>query len=450
MITASAAFDTENAKLTKEMRFLLTITGYSRVLTLGDTQTAGQHPWVSEIGPLRLAVQDLRGGSSMGDLEVEALDKDGSITSDLAGITLEGRAATLKHGFAGMNQADYLTMLTGKVDRVENAGDNTAYRFVVKDNGRLLRKAIYTTGDKGGPTSGDDPKTKKGNPLDILIDILDNEVGMPKDATAITDIRDQLFAGLQFDFSLKTAPEAKQFIERELLMPLGCWGFVDELGQYTIRCYWPLPGTVSSSFTFTDQNLYVIPAPQQSELVNAVTHRYDHDGSQFKSENLEKDSGSVTKYGIEGRQIIDAKGMKSNFQAIPFARFAAQGLFAHYADKQLRFEARALWDAVKLEPGDFVKVTHDKVPDRVAGSIGVTDKLYRVIGRTWDFRQGRVGLELLDAGKIETLAATVRRIAPDTILAYTSEDAADQARYMFVSDDVTGQYSNGDPGHTLV
>lgn len=451
MITASPAFNAENAKLAKDPRYLLEITGYTRIFTVGDTQTAGQHPWISAIDRLRLQISDLRGSSSMGELRVIVIDKDGQITADFPGLPtpLEGREVKLKHGFAGMNQADYLQMFTGIVDRIENTENNTAYTFICKDNSRLLRKVIFETGDDGQPTSGDHPKTVEGNPLDILLDVLQNEVGMPADTTRITDYRDQIFNGFRFRIILETAPDAKQFIERDLLGPLGGFGFVDNLGQYTVRFFWPLPGTVSSVHSFDDSNLFVVPTPGEVEMVNLVTHRFDHDGSKFRSENVEKEADSISRFGIQGQHVIQARGMRSNFQAVSLARFVARGIFSHYGQKGLLVTGDSFWDAVLLEPGDFVEVTHNKIPDRTTGLIGVTNKLFRVRRRTWDFIRGRVQLELIDADKISELGATVFRIAPDTILPFTQETPANKDRYMFVASKTTGQYSDGTPGHPL-
>ncbi len=454
MISASAAFNTENAKLVKQPVYRLEINSYARTLT-NLNEGVGVDPWIAQIRPHRVSVNDLRGSSSLGDLVAEVVDAGNAITADFTSFQFEGADVVLKHGFPGMAVGDYVALFTGKVDRVESIQKNTAYAIVCKDTHRKTKKPIYTVGDDTTqPISSNNPRTIQGHPLNILKDILLTEIGLPAaevDSTTIDAYRDDVFAGVEFRFVLTSSTEGKQFIEREIMMPLGGYSRINNLGKFTVRFFFPLPGTVTSSFTFTDQNLIVLPTPEQAELINAVKHRFD----QGKSENVEQLQSSITKYGMVGTHGIDSKGMRSNLQAAIISSFVAPAIFNRYGDKNLRIQADAMWDAVLLEEGDFVKVTHPLIPDRQAGSLGVTDRLFEVLALTRDYKRGRVRLTLIDAEGVKAasggvgVAGGVAKIAPNTVNEWPTASAQDRLDYMFVSAAGTGQQSDSTEGHVL-
>jgi hypothetical protein len=73
-------------------------------------------------------------------------------------------------------------------------------------------------------TDSDHPRTINGNPLDILLSILQTEIAMLSSEINVAKIeqyRDTIFAGMQFVFNITDPPQALDFIQKQLMIPLG-------------------------------------------------------------------------------------------------------------------------------------------------------------------------------------------------------------------------------------
>ncbi len=460
MITATANWKTEAAKLVKRYVHLFEITGYSRSFATSDPGFGTFDAWIVDIAPVTQNAQELKGSSALNDLAVTVADVGGAILGDFP-FVFQGRDCTLKTGFVGLAQADYTLMHTYVVDRIESVKNNTAWKFICKPQTRLVKKTIFTTGDNGGPIGSDDPRTFSGHPMDLLnTTILQGEVGLAAgdiDVATINSYRDLVFPGVQFNFSIEKAPEAKAFIEKELLAPLGLYALTLADGKFSLRGFLPIPGTVVSQFTFSDDNVATLPTPAEAELINVVTHRFDHNGDKFAVSNVEIEAASETKFSQQGAHVIESLGMKSALQGFGLARLIAQGIFNRFADKNLTMKSlTAHWDeAALLEIGDFVKLSHPFVPNRVTGVLGITDQFFIITKVSRVYMKGQVKISLDDAeqvelgGGIDPAGLGPFKIAPMIVPVWTSATQPQKDAYMFIGDKTTGKYSDAVDAHPL-
>lgn len=431
----------------KGIRYRFDIEGYG-VLTnyQGDeSPPVDGTPWIVEIEPFRKSINDLEGNATMGDLVVIVLDKDRAVTADFPGFLFEGKPVILKVGLDGLHPDDYETLFAGFVDRVETGEKALSWRIVCKDRGILLRKTVYLTGDDGQPISSEHPRTVAGHPLDILLEVLETEVALDLsfiDYNSIFGYRDNVFPGMRFEFSLTNAVEAKQFIEQELLRPLGGWLHMLRTGLLAVRFFQALTRDVVHALD--EHNVVSIPELEQLELINALSHRYDLD-TDTPHETVTKDAASVTKYGLESLNVIDSAGMRAAAGAATISRTVAGFLFQRYADKAPKITLLTFWTAVFVETGEFVTLSHPLLPDRETGAMGLSGT-FEVIARTWYFKEGRVELVL-----IGTDLCIQYHIHPgDASQTWTFATQAERDRYMFIADDVTGNYCvTSVPGNTL-
>lgn len=461
MISASPAFLAANLSLQKKPLYAIVIDGYSKVFAnfTGFT-TVGAIPivdWIIEggIDPLAITVNDLDGGAAIADFVFTVQDRGGAITADFGSFTFEGKKVTLRAGFQGMNDSDFVTLFTGKIDSIDSLNGNTQYMFTCPDIRQELAAVIYSTADDGSRTDSNHPRTLNGNPLNILLAALQVEVGLDPsdiDIAKIAFYRDTIYPGLQMAFTITSPPAAKDFIENELLKPLGAYLWTNNLGQVTVNFYYPL--SITPVIDFNPDNLTDIPEAGVADLINQVSTRFDYDESDKpQAELIRQDNQSIDKYGLFGQMVIESRGLRSGLQGNLVAGHTSFLIFARYGFKQLSFGSNsgnsspvsAFWSTCIVEPGDIVTVTHPQVPDRINGVMGITGQTFVVMDRTWHFFECLVEFKLL---YIDLTPFRHFLITPNAEAGYGSAGTTDQGKYMFQSND-SDQYSIGARANTL-
>lgn len=450
MITVDSSWDTANAVLAKQPYVSLEIAGYSKIFTTRDDGVTGHYPWIAEdgVGDIDYSTDPLNGTSELQDVTVTVLDYQGLLTADLPSVTLEGKVATIKVWFPGVTYAHAVTLFTGKVDLVQCSNANTTYDFVLKDTRIDLKQLVYLTGDDGQPTDSDHLKTVVAHPLDILLDILETQLSISTtsiDAAKIIAYRDGPFAGSIFQFSIDSPPEAKDFIENQIMKPLGGCLRTTASGVLTPFFLIPLAGTVSAVQSFDEDEIVGIPLVGQADLVNVVHYKFDKEDSSYKYESVKQDTASIALYG-QGVQTVESDGMRSAFQAYFLTEIVSREIFNRFGSKNPTFDADFLFTAAKIEVSDIVSITHALMPDRKAGVMGVSDAWYQVQSLKYNLNDFVVTATLIDVSASRGYGAY--RIAPDSEAAWTSASAPDKTRYMFVTDS-TGKYSDSTDGNPL-
>lgn len=210
------------------------------------------------------------------------------------------------------------------------------------------------------------------------------------------------------------------------------------------------PSTVLSQFSLVNDNMTAIPEAGQADLVNQVSFRFDKSSGSngnFLANEVESFGTSVSRYGLYGSQEIESDGMRSGFQGYFLGAFTSRMIFYRYGLKNLLFEeVTVFWTACVLEQGDIVDMTSDKVPDRIAGVMGITGKLFEVLDRTRNFMEGTVTLRLLDASYLSNFGQYL--IAANGTADYTSAGVDEKAEDMFLAND-SDQYSDTSAAHVL-
>ena len=323
---------------------------------------------------------------------------------------------------------------------------------------------IYYTADNGGVTSSDNIKTVTGNPLSILLDILQNQTGktigtkvFPStniDFTTINAYINGPYNGVNFVFHLTQAPMALDFIKSQLLKPMGGYLFVNAAGLLTVKFFYPLAGP-SSVGTIDNHTWTNIPTAEQTEMVNITEFQFDRDDDEangttnYLSQTVNEYPPSLNRYGIVGEVVITADGMRSGFQGVVLSLLVSQLIFLRYGNKSLKFDQGATdshLDTCLFETGDIISVTHPAVPDRVAGVIGITNKLFEILNKKWDFTEGKITFTMIDASYLSSFGFF--EIAPANENPYTTASSGDKTTYLFQSS-TAGKQSTGVPANTL-
>lgn len=449
MISASSNFISDASELAQRPVHLIEIDGYSYVFTNVRTGVAGQKPWISSMDEHSTSVNDLEGGADLGEFSFAIQDRGSAITSSFPSFVFEGKAVTIRTGTRNIDQSDFIIIFTGVIETVSSVDKNTAYKFTCIDNKQVLDKVIFKTADDGFPTSNEHFVELNGHPLDILLSSLEDEVEMDMstvDVAKIEEYRDGIFNGTQFRFRIDSPPTAKEFLEQQILRPMGGYFWTNNLGKLSVNFLYPT--TKTPDMTLDEDIILETPEAGQADLVNQMSFRFDKstDDGKFYAEAVEEYEDSITRYGLFGQQVLESDGLKSGLQGFFLAAIVSRLIFFRYGLKSLTFDLDCRWPACRLELGDLTAVTHAGVPDRVAGVMGIEAKKFIVLGKKMNARGRTVQLTLIDATYLDSFS--FYKIAPDAKLAYASEDAGDRATYMFLCND-SDQYSNGDPAHQL-
>lgn len=443
------------------------IAGYDRVFTTFPDAISGHYDWIKSVDQLDMTVNDLEGGADQRSGGFYVQDHGGAILSDFPNFVFEGKQIQLKVGFVGLAQVDYCTVFTGFIDTVSSANANNEYYFQFSDIQSKLAAVIFQTGDDGGQTSSSNTKTVTGNPLDMVMQIC-SSLGVPCDTDTLTAYRDGPFAGTIFTFNLTQAPAAADFIKAQIMKPLGGYMWINAAGLLTANFFYPLAGPVAVG-SFTRDEWFEIPEAGQTNMVNTVQMSFDLDDSSatatgnYLSSSTQLFGPSYQLYGnLSSETTINADGVRSAFQGYFIAALTARLIFMRYGFKNLTFDSGSSggtnpdsrWTTLLYEPGNIISVTHPQVPDRKAGVMGITDKLFEILNKSINFEEGKLTYSMIDASYLSAFGSY--KIAPSYDFttglpgegAYTTVSSADKAKYMFLCGE-DGKYSNSDAGHTL-
>ncbi|HEX5410470.1 MAG TPA: hypothetical protein VFZ27_01260 [Terriglobia bacterium] len=450
----------------------------------------GRHPCLRVPQGVHQSIQQLQGQSSIGALEIDAIDDNGFLTALASGGKLVGRRLTLSVGYPGMNSSDFVTVATQEIEGVEVLPDGDGYRLDCHDLNRYAKSQIFSVGDDGNAVSNQHPRTLVANPMDVVLIVVQNELGLGQssllelstwklydptkwdamnttnptlispnpylDVDQVLFYRNNIFAGYLFDFEFKQPVEAKQFLEFEIFHPLGGYAVILANGRMSPRFFVP-PYSFAGLASLNERNITALPGVKPEPLINQVTFRMDHDGSEFQTELLFLSSPSLQQFGLAGEDIIESKGMRLERGGAALASITANRIFQRYGgidpvSGSPRGGAPALsvtsqFMNLTIEAGDFVYFSHPLLPNLEAGTRGIYNRIMEVVDKQPNYTQGNMAYQLLDTGWMG--AKVLSRIAPEGTPAWSAASSTERARYMFISEDDNGAYSDGTPGKTV-
>lgn len=449
MIPTNANFDNaRNAKFQQPV-FVFALPNLNLTYTMraGQSGLTPTNTWMKVPTGLTQKIEDMQGKATIGSLSIEIVDKNRTLLGLFATTTWYGQPANLLLGFNGLTYpGDYITLFSGLVETVTPTSDHTGWVFAIRDKNRILKNKIYTTGNDGvAPTSKKNPLTLDGNPLALVLDCLENQLNIPAaniDTTSITNLQNGRFAATRMLFSLTKAVEGLSFLEQELLRPNGLFHFVRYNGNISIGDMLAAPAPVPIAFAFNDSNIVGVPAFKQQTIYNWVEFALDYDGSKYLDTEEFVDSNSVNKFGLTQVLSISSQGLRTNFQGASRAGITARRIFKRYADQpaSLLTLVHPSLQAVVVEVGDYVTVTHRLLEDLDTGTLGWSNRICQVLQVQPKWDAGQISFDLLDVNALASRPGP--QLAPDTIPVYTSATTGEQQQYIFMAN-AAGQQSTG-------
>jgi hypothetical protein len=216
---------------------------------------------------------------------------------------------------------------------------------------------------------------------------------------------DLFVGGFVFDFTLDEIPNTKEWIEKQLYLPMACFS-VPRKGRSSVAFHiGPIGGDVIpvlNRSNVTNADKLKLERSTASNFYNTVKYSYDFsylDG-RYRTIKVYESAESKTRIPV-GDVIsqIQAEGMKSTNDGATYSNLTAEKLLGRYQFGAEFFKGMGLLWGVgfPLEIGDIVAVdfaslkqTDVKTGDRNGGI-----KLFEVINKTMDIRLGEVTVDLV-------------------------------------------------------
>ncbi|HEV2416882.1 MAG TPA: hypothetical protein VGX94_03695, partial [Terriglobia bacterium] len=473
-------------------------------------------------------VNELDGRSSIGSDTLKCIDPSGTLKGLTAQDALIGKVVQIKMGFPGQSLGDFVTLHTAQVNQTGWTA-NGQVTFTLSDVQRfLLGQQIWlrggplewapgdpkaaqpigpSTGANAFPVSDKNPRYLQGNPIDLLLATLQNELGVGQDPSlrgsdyvlqraisaytnqqnydplgsapgwviftpgddstlinpnAYIDVpgflalRDTEFSGDWFEFQITRPIDGKQFIEDQILKVFGLYLIVRPNGQLSLKSM-KSPAIQTPVMALNAKNIIGIPQTARQPIVNVVTVKMNVENSGVTTAARAYDfqvafeqQESLIRYNQIFQQQIEATGLVLPYGGYMRAQMIADRIFRRHAFAPPLYKVKAFLSTVTMELGDYMWLTHPLVADFQTGKLGLTSVVCEVTGKRPNYAQGNVEFDLLDTRFINL--TTPYYIAPSAsgVPSWPDASAAQKTQYMFVSSAANnGTYADGAAGNTI-
>ena len=418
MITTSTGWHTKNAAMGKMPIYAFSIAGQSTVYTTHDLArwyVSGRptyEPWLKTPQGAPQSIDVVNGSSSIGDMTCEIVDVGGAIRQLVGQHTLEGAAVTLSVGYPGLAWSDFAVLCSYRLYKINPSDGYTSFYFVCRDAQLLEKKTIYTHPENGEVLSASNPWILCGTPAEILqavclfaLGLSDSQIDRAT-MVALDSPAENIFAPWRpYQFQLTESFEAKQFLETEVFKPSGLYQVVTNTGQLSLRSMRPPAAGATPAFTFTEDNLTAFPKWDRQPVINEAVWQFDSDGSRFANYETFAQATSISAYGRGNQFSVQSKGLRTELGAFAYTEWVTERLFRRFSGVAPAIKGgaplltlRAMLMTLPVWVGDYVGLTHTKMPDITNGNLGVEGRVYEVIDRQPDYANGAMQYKLLDTG----------------------------------------------------
>ena len=473
-------------------------------------------------------VNELEGASSLGSMTITCIDPNGTLKGLAAQDVLIGRMVQLRQGFPGMVLGDFTPLQTMQITQV---GQDTDGRITIQcaDVQRFIQgMQIWLRGGPlwwapGGPSaqqpvgaswlengfavSDQNPRYVAGNPIDIILAVLQNELGVGQDPALLTSnyvmqslapiyqsqqnyepmpppegwaiyqpgqpstlinpnpyidvpgmlaLRDGEFSGVWFDFVITRPIDGKQFIEEQILKPLGLYTIVCPDGHLSLKTMKP-PVEQTPVFAFTSKNIIGIPQTVRQNIVNLVAFQLDVQqggvttaARSYGYQVSYQQQTSLKTYRQVYEQQIQSTGLRVARGGMMLSRLLADRIFHRHAFEPPTYKFTAQLGTLAVELGDYVWLSHPKVLDLTTGRLGLSSVVCEVLDRQPDYSRATVDFSLLDTRFINISRPYQIAPAAGNTPPWDEATPQEQAQYLYISSaTMGGEYGDGTPGNTI-
>jgi hypothetical protein len=418
LISASTAWNTKNAALAKKPIYVFAIGGQTTVYSTHDLTREGVtgtlpafEAWLKVPQGSTQSIDVLAGTSSIGELECEVIDYGGAVRAVVGTVTLEGQTATLTVGYPGIAYTEFVVLHSYVIYKVIPTKTYNGYLFRSRDVQMDAKRTIWDHPLNGDPLSASNPWILQGTACEIVQAIwflgLGRTTATIDRATmlALDSPAEGLYSASRPYLFSQTEPfAAKQFLEEQIYKSAGLYPVVDNVGRLSLKAFRAPAGGAAPVFAFTADNIVGLPEIDRAEICNDMLFSIDYDGSQYNTTLLFLEATSISTFSRSNERQVQSEGMRTELGAQWWCQEVSARMFARFAGTTgLRGGAplvsvTAFFATLPVWVGDYVTLSHPKMPNLFTGALGVTDRVFEVIDRSPDYANGRMQYKLLDTG----------------------------------------------------
>ncbi len=351
--------------------------------------------------------------------------------------------------------------------------------------------------DDGLLISQNNPRFISGNPMDIVLAVMQNELGVGQatppvlvvttgggsgtgqvgygisplwqrytgvpgdgslinpntylDVPNILTLRNGEFSGDRMEFVLTGPTTGKTWLENQILQPLGLVWVTRANGQLYLKST-KTPATYNSK-AISNRQIDGIPQLEQFPIINMIRANVPNTDSSGNSDQTRyitfANQTSLTKYKAPYISTLNADGLRLGFGGFQKLFLTANRIFNRHANGTPEYTFTAFLNMMVMEVGEYFILTHSLVLDKKSGTLGITNVLCEITSRQPDYANGKVTYKCIDTRFISTSNGFFQIAANGlAVPVYGSASAGQRALYLFVTLN-TGLYSNGNPGNQI-
>lgn len=323
---------------------------------------------------------------------------------------------------------DYVT-ITGSSETANNVSLKQITAIFYNEYGTIIEIDGVTFADDDGETAQVSFRSQ--------YDTLGEGLGFTPDEVDIEEhlrLQSEFLSNFEYDFYLKEEIDGKEFLEKEIYLPCGCYSLPRKAQASVGILAPPKPG--EDLVVFDHRNVF---KPSQIKLrrsttknfLNTVIYKFDELPleDKFVRAVVTTDNDSRNRIKNQGNKtlVIESKGMRRQLNGIQNATVAT----ARRVD-QYKFAAEFLegvqvnfGDSFNIEIGDVVILdgTNLNITDFSSGERTKEPTLFQIINKSINIKTGEVKLDLLNTGYDLDNVGRYCLISPSSIIKSASSSS---------------------------
>jgi hypothetical protein len=276
----------------------------------------------------------------------------------------------------------------------------------------IIRNSFGTVLEIDGVSFVDDNSGLARMAFRSQFDTLGEGLGFSPDEVDIKqhlDIKSNFLSSFNYDFYLKEDIDGKEFLEKEVYLPAGCYSLPRKSQASLGILAPPRPGeeiTVFDNTNVFNASKIRIRRATTKNFLNTIVYKYDELPleDKFVRALVTTDVDSRNRIKNQGNKtlLIESKGMRRSLNAEQLADVSSRRRLDQYKFAAEFFEGVQVnfGDSYRLEIGDIVILDGSKL-NITDFSTGTRDKkpvLVQIINKSINIRTGEVKLDLLNTG----------------------------------------------------